>query len=126
MWKIKGLFAELKTSLKVFRKICLTLASFKSRKSHDNDVTFYPLKNYITKNCIFALDKTFLLSSCEYFCNKFKTEAFYRYCEELYKTELLNKPNCFRTVGAPKCLEGIAKLDTIREQFAQQIFNRFL
>ena len=50
--------------------------------------------------------------SCE-FCKIFKNTWF---TEHPWKN----------TVGAPKSLEGIAKLLTFREQFTRQIFNSFL
>ena len=50
--------------------------------------------------------------SCE-FCKIFKNTWFTEHPRE-------------NTVGAPRSLEGIAKLLTFREQFTRQIFNSFL
>ena len=95
-----------------------------------------------TTNIIFFSLNIFLILNTKLFCNKWlsiniKTEAFLENREHIileanilfkilrqtsqFQTHLI----WFRTIGAPKSLEGITKLDTIREQFAWQIFNSF-
>ena len=94
--KIKGSFAELKTSLLVFGETFLTMASSNSQNFHDIDLNFYPGKNQKTKNesvseilikhfysqvmNIFAEVLNRKLWGKYFFCNKIKTEPFLENC----------------------------------------------
>ena len=57
----------------------------------------------------------------KYFYSQVLNEFFCRITHQ----KIVRKVIRFRTVGAPRNLEGIAKLDTIREQFAWHIFSSF-
>ena len=63
-------------------------------------------------------------------CNKPKTEVFLENRGHAFSDiEISKLPYNFiwlRAVGDPKSFAGFAKLDTIWDQFAWQIFNRFL
>ena len=131
-----------------FRETFLTLVSSKSRKCHDIGMKLYQRINNKEQKCVRDFGKTVFIVKLWILLKKHSPGHWGKnllLCKKP-KRKLLRESRAsfldieinfsntkfwanliwFRRAGVPESLENIAKLDTISEQFAWQIFNSFL